>query len=122
LAKIFDTDIDFDSVSRGVNCLDPVNPQDVSTKKYTDGSSASTSAATYTVGSETFLRGFGTTAIAVTIPSTRAREITIKNVSTQDMTITFQGGQIDGQATLVLRGGRRQSATFAFEGGDAWII
>lgn len=29
-------DLDFDSAARGVNHLDPVNPQDVATKNYVD--------------------------------------------------------------------------------------
>jgi len=38
MAKKQNTDIDFDNVTRGINMLDPLNPQDGSTKNYVDTS------------------------------------------------------------------------------------
>jgi len=113
--------LDLKNLSRGKNSLDPQDPKDLATKDYVDGSNQTVSTATHTVGDETFLRGFGTVAIAVTIPATRTRPLVIKHVGTQDMTITLTGGQIDGNANIQLRGGKKQSVTLYFEGGNAWV-
>lgn len=121
--KFLGQSFDFDNTGRGINSPDPLASQDLATKNYVDGSSVAINTATHTVASTTtFLRGFGTTAIAVTVPASRTRQLTIKHVGTQDLTITMQSGQVDGNANVILRGGKKQSVTLAFEGGNAWII
>jgi hypothetical protein len=87
--------------------------------------SASSSLSTYTIVDEDFFRGFGALAQAVTLPNAtgNAKVRNIKNTSSGDMTITGVSGQtIDGNANLVLRGGRKQSVTLMSEGGLWFII
>jgi len=87
--------------------------------------SNSSSLSTYTITDEDFFRGFGALAQVVTLPdaTSNTKERNIKNTSSGDMTITGISGQtIDGNANLVLRGGKKQSVTLRSEGGLWWIV
>lgn len=117
--------LDFKNNTKVQNAVSGSAAKDYATVDQVSGgtsySAASTNSSTYTVGAESFLRGYGTVAIAVTIPSGRTQPITIKHVGTQDMTITFDTSTIDGNANIILRGGKKQSVTIHIEGGAAWI-
>ena len=94
----------------------------ITPKKYEDGSAVNiTTNYTLTDDEVNFILGSGTSLISLIISSTRTRPITIKHVGTQDMTITMQSGQVDQNSNVVLRGGKKNSVTLNFQGGNAWI-
>jgi len=113
--------LNFNNGAKVQNAVSATTPKEYTTLDQLNQEKATTDQPTYTVGNEGFLRGFGTSAIAVTIPSSRSNPITIKHVGTQDMTIVFQSSTIDGNSNLVLRGGKKQSVTLYFDSGGAWI-
>ena len=84
-----------------------------------------TTTTNYTVTDEDVILGSGTSLITVALPNatTFGKELTIKNTSTQDLTIVGTSGQlIDNVANAILRGGKKQSVTLFSNGANWWII
>lgn len=78
-----------------------------------------------TITNEDFVRGFGATAITVTLPDVSANTKLryIKHIGTQDLTVVGVSGQtIDGNANIILRGGKKQAVTLESQGGQWWIV
>lgn len=74
---------------------------------------------------EDFIRGFGTNLITITLPdvSVNTKLRSIKHIGTQDCTIVGVSGQtIDGNANIILRGGKKQAVTLESQGGQWWIV
>lgn len=90
----------------------------------------------YTINNEDFIRAFGNAAITFTLPLLGIKPITIKNTSTQILTLVGTAGAgnpsglINGVSNIQLdalltggfaEGNLGESVTLHFEGGQFWV-
>lgn len=83
----------------------------------------------FTITNEDFVRAYGSTALTFTLPAIGSKVITIKNTSTEILTIVPPSGLINGVASLELEpllaggfaeGNLGSSVDLIYQGGQFW--